>query len=398
MLVLPTWYPNARRPDYSVFVRVQTQALNDAGAQVGMIFPEMREPRDLGSVRSILTNRFQMSAEYDAGYPVLRMHGWRLPKFHEQAARMFLSASQRLYRAYVARYGKPDIILSHTVINAGWAASKIAAREGLPHVIIEHSTHFARGLYPPAALERAGTAFAAADNVVAVSQPFADLLSRQFNTPIDAAPNAIDTGFFCPPTPARAPLKPSRPLRLAFVGTLDAKKGVDVLLEALRDLHWPGGVELRLIGEGPSKVTYEAQAADLIAEGRVKFLGPARQNEVRDLMHWADLFVLPSRFETFGVVVIEALATGLPVIATTCGGPESVVTKPEHGQLVPVGDATALEQAISGQAAALQSQTENLADIRHAYVTAQYGAQARAAAMLDRLRDVIARHAARSKP
>lgn len=390
ILILPTWYPNARRPDYAVFFRVQTKALQRAGAKVGVIFPELREVTDLGGLGSVLENRFQTVHEAPDGYPVVRWQGWRVPKLHGLSAAMFVQAARRLYRTYVARHGRPDLILAHTAINGGWAAKQIADAEDLPFVVVEHSTHFARGFYGPAELDRVQQTFHGAQAVYAVSEPFAARLSDQFDLPVHYAPNAIDTDFFAP-DPHADGFQADRPARLGFVGTMDAKKGVDVLLRAIAQMNMPQGVDLRLIGEGPSQGDYQALAADLGIAGQVTFLGHGRQTAVRDLMRWSDLFVLPSRFETFGVVAIEALATGTPLVATRSGGPESIVTDPMLGQLVATDDPGALARAITDELAALAGAAPDLPAKRNADIAARFGADARAAAFLAGLEPYLPR-------
>ena len=103
-------------------------------------------------------------------------------------------------------------------------------------------------------------------------------------------------------------------------------KGHDHLLRAFAT-HFRGdpGVRLRIGGDGPERWRLEALAAELGLEKQIDFLGwLGRDQVVREMQH-ANVFVLPSRYETFGVVLIEALACGKPVIATRCGGPERIV-------------------------------------------------------------------------
>lgn len=388
ILVLPTWYPNSRRPDYAVFFRVQTKALQRAGATVGVIFPELREITDFGGLKSASRNHFQIEHESPDGYPVLRWHGWRIPKLHDISARIFLNAAQRLYQAYIAKYGRPDIILAHTAINAGWAAKEIAKSEGIPFVVVEHSTHFARGFYSAADLDRASQTFHAAKAVYAVSEPFSSLLSDRFGVTVKYAPNAIDTAFFAPDG-HRLPFNFDRPARLGFVGTMDSKKGVDVLIRAVAQLDLSHGLELRLIGEGASQNSYRALAEELGIGAKVTFLGHARQTQVRDLMLWSDIFALPSRFETFGVVLIEALATGTTVIATRSGGPESIVTEPFLGQLVAAEDSTALAVAIKEELQNLVDAPTDLPKRRNAHIAERFGSDSRARAFLSGLKPYI---------
>lgn len=385
ILILPTWYPNSRREDYAVFFRVQTKALRAAGAQVGVIFPELREPSDWSGMAALGENRFQISEAAPDGYPVIRWHGWRVPAFHEMSAMMFARAAQRLYRLYEKRHGRPDIVLAHAAINGGWAAHRLKGIAGLPYVLVEHSTHFARGLYTPRALARATTSFEDAAAVFAVSDPFARSLEKQFGIPVQYAPNSIDTTFFSPGDTPPEPLV-GRSLRLGFVGTLDDKKGVDILLLALARLSPDCPIELQLIGEGSGRPRYEAQVAELGLGDRVRFLGPQRQTAVRDLMRRSDLFVLPSRFETFGVVVIEALASGTPVVATRCGGPESIITDLSQGVLVPPEDPDAFADAIEVQATRLARWTLADAQALNAGVEDRFGALSCARRFIETLR------------
>jgi glycosyltransferase involved in cell wall biosynthesis len=119
-------------------------------------------------------------------------------------------------------------------------------------------------------------------------------------------------------------------------------KGVPDLLEALRLLKhrdW----HCDLIGGGERLDEYKALASPLA--DRVTFLGELHRPEVAARLREADLFVLASRLETFSVATVEAMACGVPVVATACGGPEELVG-PEAGAIVPPGDAAALAEAI----------------------------------------------------
>jgi glycosyltransferase involved in cell wall biosynthesis len=101
-------------------------------------------------------------------------------------------------------------------------------------------------------------------------------------------------------------------------------------------------VVLEIGGGGPLEPGLRALAAELGIAAQTSFLGILTRQEVREAMWRADAFVLPSHVETFGVVAIEAMAAGLPVVATACGGPQDTVAPGETGLLVPPGDAAAL--------------------------------------------------------
>ncbi len=131
---------------------------------------------------------------------------------------------------------------------------------------------------------------------------------------------------------------------LLFVGRLAGVKGVPVLLEALEglvDTH--PDLHLTLIGDGPDRSALEARAAGL----PVRFLGYRSQAEVAQALQEADIFVLPSFAEGVPVVLMEAMAAEVPVIATQIAGIPELVREGETGCLVPPGDVAALRAAIA---------------------------------------------------
>jgi glycosyltransferase involved in cell wall biosynthesis len=132
---------------------------------------------------------------------------------------------------------------------------------------------------------------------------------------------------------------------LLAAGRLVPEKGFELAVEALARLDDPRAT-LVILGEGPERAAIVARARELGVSDRVSLPG-----YVGDIRPWLDrsrLFLLTSRFEGYGAVVIEALAAGRPVVATACTAavPE-LLDQPGHGEAVPVGDAAALARAIS---------------------------------------------------
>ena len=149
-----------------------------------------------------------------------------------------------------------------------------------------------------------------------------------------------------PELPPRPELRRSFELdgdTLAFAGRLTAQKSLDVALAALAHVD---GVTLLVAGEGDERAALERRAAELSLGGRVRFLGPQPRERVLELFRAADAVVLSSSWENFPHAVVEALAAGTPVLATSTGGVAEVVRDGENGLLVPVGDADALAEAI----------------------------------------------------
>jgi len=152
------------------------------------------------------------------------------------------------------------------------------------------------------------------------------------------------------------------PLSMA-IGTIcrleEPKKGLGVLLQALAILlkhhrHVPW--QLLIVGDGPSRNSLSAQCAQLGIEDHVVFAG--ERQDVPQILSNLDIFVLPSRYEGFGIAIIEAMAAGLPVIASAVGGIPEVVVHGQTGWLVPPGDPAALAQAIAQCAASPEQRSE----------------------------------------
>jgi len=147
-----------------------------------------------------------------------------------------------------------------------------------------------------------------------------------------------------------APREKGQPFRLMFSGRLNGpheQKGVDVLLKSLPPILSRHQVVLDIVGTGPRLDQYRALARKLDVESSVRFLGFLEHDQMPAQYAGADLFVLPSRRESFGLVLAEAMACGLPVVATTAGAIPEVVDDGKTGLLVPPDDPQAFADAVS---------------------------------------------------
>lgn len=156
---------------------------------------------------------------------------------------------------------------------------------------------------------------------------------------ISVIPPGVDLETWQPEPPA--PPDPNRPLRLLFVGGDFTRKGGHLLLEALAAISaaraGQPAVELHLVTREPV-----AHVPGLFIYHGLKSNSP----ELARLVRQADLFILPTLAEAFGIAAVEALASGLPVIASRVGGLDDVVVDGSNGILLPPGDVQALTQAI----------------------------------------------------
>lgn len=184
------------------------------------------------------------------------------------------------------------------------------------------------------------------DRVICVAQKVADFVQAQVGIPSDklvVIPNGVDVQIFVP----SAMTKPAdwQPRIIGNVGRLEPVKGTRFLLEAFAQVadQFPDR-RVWLVGDGTERQNLEMQTKQLGVTDQIQFLGTRK--DVSELLPQMDIFVLPSHWEGMPIAVLEAMAAGLPVVATAVGGTTEVVVPGETGLLVPPADPTALAQAM----------------------------------------------------
>jgi len=343
IVLFPSWYPTDYFPVRGSFFQEQAQALKEEGARVGVIYADMRSYRTLKLGKRLAT-RFQISECIEHGVVTYRFHGWN-PLNARIRKKLTLKLTKRMWRIYTAKWGRPDIIHAHSAIWGGIAARAISQQTGVPYMITEHSSGFTRGLIRGWQQKAIKDAIGHASTLITVSRSLKQILQpylHQNASNVVVIPNMVDTSFFAMSPNLRIP----HPFRFLTVAFLSPNKGIDNLLKAFALVFKNNpDVALEIGGDGPQRQQLEQRAAQLGIENQVTFLGYLSREAVRDAMWRANAFVLPSYVETFGIVLVEAMATGLPVIGTRSGGPEEIIT-PTMGILVQPGDVQALSEAL----------------------------------------------------
>lgn len=286
------------------------------------------------------------------------------------------------------------LIHAHFIYTDGVIAARLGRRYGIPVVTTEHSVWGPALERFPAVRRQVVDALPHIQLVTAVSEAvrasFIASVGDRVRTGI--LPNVVDEEAF----PAPRTDEPWDPGQILFVGLIRRVKGLDVLVRALARLRQRRpNARLKVIGA----TFYRAQEADwrevqklvreLNLESHIDFAGEASPSEVAAAMRGSALLVLPSRREAFGAVLLEALASGTPVVATRCGGPEEIVT-PDVGRLVPPENPDAMAAAMDEMLTVRPSLDR--ARLR-AYVTARYGRDAFAARLQEVYSEVLARGA-----
>lgn len=341
ILVIPSWYPTYAGDVGGSFFREQSLALAKRGYQVGVIYPQIRSLKD---VRGVINKPYGLIIEDDNSLATYRWHGVNFfPRMPCISQKLWISKGLNAFGVYIEDHGMPDIIHAHSLLNGGVLANAISHKYDIPYVVTEHSSAFARGLIKKTDIKRLLPVVKEASLCLGVSQEFSNYLNIIFSlNKWKYLPNIVSNSFL------KTPLLPSNLEHFTFLNIclLDKKKRVDLLIKAFaRFTGKYRDVILRIGGDGPEREKLEALVKELQIEDRVYFLGMLSRENVLKEMQKANIFVLSSDFETFGVVLVEALALGKPVISTRSGGPESIIT-PEVGYLVERDDVTQLAETM----------------------------------------------------
>lgn len=353
ILVIPSWYSDGRGSGGGYF-RDQALALKAAGHRVAILAPAIHTWRDVRAGRVRRAALDNPAVEND-GVPIYRRNDFTaMPRLPYRNPLAWTRCGMKLYGRYSAENGRPDLVHAHCCLNAGVLALAINGRFGIPFVVTEHSAGPVGGRWWERDLIRRVTK--RASRCIAVSPHLTGLLGRHYpGAQWRYLPNVLGEAFLGQEfrgegldgaaLSAAAP-EEDRPFVFVCVARMSPEKGHALLLEAyagaFRDTR---NVRLRLVGDGPTLAGLQQLSCQLEIGEQVDFIGALPANRVRAEMEAADAFALASNNETFGVVVIEALACGLPVVSTASGGPDHLID-PDNGMLVPCGDAAALRDAL----------------------------------------------------
>ncbi|WP_291270420.1 glycosyltransferase [Geothrix sp.] len=349
ILILPSeLYCPPKLPLLGIFQRHQAELLSARGEQVGIV--------SSGQIpwRFLLEGFPYEAREQSAGLTVFRQFSWPLlpARFAQNLFRQqVIQRAEALVASYVATYGRPDVIHAHNCLYGGVVAARFGREAGIPVVLTEHSSTFFTQSFSPGDLGDIEEVIGAAAAVSAVGSRLAERVAStvpNWGGQCRVLGNLLDPFI---EVQARREVLSSKPSPKAgytvlAIGALIPVKNHQLLLRAFATaFRGDVSVRLRLGGGGPLGSELWALSGQLGIQSQVEFLGPLTREQVVQEMSQCDAFVSSSLVETFGVVLIEAMAFGKPVLATKSGGPQDVVGE-GCGRLVDI-DVEALSAGLS---------------------------------------------------
>lgn len=350
VLVLTGIFPNRRNETWGIHVFQNVRALSaHADVRVVAPVPYVPMPRVFGRGRYRAYLGVARRDELE-GLPVEYPRFFVVPKVGRflHGFGLFLSIAPGMARTI--RAFRPDVLLAYFAYPYGFAAVLFATVFRLPVVVSCRGGDVNHMTAPRLQGRLIVRALRACRRVLAMSD---EMRKRIVALGIDASRvavvgNGVDPARFAPADRerARAELGIPRDARAAVcVSRLSREKGIDVLLDAMARIDDPT-LRLYVVGDGAERRALAARAARADLAGRVTFALARPHAEVPRWLAAADVVVLPSRSEGMPNAVLEALASGRPVVATAVGGTRELVTTRALGRLVPPDDAPALADAI----------------------------------------------------
>jgi len=323
ILIIPYNYPTRENPTRALFINDHKKMLEFAGNDVDVLGVIPKTITDVISSRSFYFGRL---SDENWLISILAVKG-----MHKVNNWLFYKVGKYLLKKYLIKCsgGWPDIIHVHNSTSADlalWCSNEY----GIPYVITEHSSAM-WGYDAEKDQKDICRVYLKSKANIAVSEKFAAHLSNKFKCNFIYLPNPVDTEFFSSHYGDRVHDK----IRLISVGNLTKNKNHQLAIKSVSSLIRQGlNIDYRIVGSGPELTSLKELVSKLKLQNIVTFEGSRSRVEVRDLLSNSDRFLLPSLAETFGVVLVEAMASGLPVMALKNGGSESIITNTNVGLLV----------------------------------------------------------------
>ncbi|WP_042470979.1 glycosyltransferase [Bacillus ndiopicus] len=327
IIIIPSWYVTEDNPNSGIFFKEQAHALKKhiPNSHVTVLYVEMQS-----SIKAFYQLPKIKFTEEENVYTYRYTSPHYFPKLNKFRISYLIQLYKKLYRIYVEKNGVPDVIHAHSALEGGLVALAIAKENDVKVIITEHSSVYVRGNICKWQREIACKVFDEANQVIAVSNAMKREIEKYSKRKIYVIPNIVDLSLF-QYTPIRNKNEEFTFFSLAF---LNKNKRMDLVINAFDTaFHGKKEVKLKIGGSGSEIIRLKELVYSKKIQTQVTFLGELKRSEVVKEMRECNAFVLASEYETFGVVLIEALATGRPVISTKSGGPEDIINE-NNGLLV----------------------------------------------------------------
>ena len=329
IMFIPSWYSNVRNKVHGSFFKEQALELQKAGVKVTVAYNEVWPLTMLGKIHEEKGLKYNV----EDGLKTYRYKNYNYIPKNPLMFKVFNKRMEKLYKEIVKKEGVIDIIHAQSSLWGGISAAYIAEKYNIPLVITEHSSvergPYVKKSYIPFICD----SYKKAQKVITVGNGLKnEIESLSGRRDIEVIGNLVDLSKFT----IKKRIKNEKFIffSLAF---LEGEKGFDTLIKSFAKKFKDKEAVLYIGGDGSQRSWLEALTVENGVKDQIIFLGALSRDDVSKWMNKCDCFVLPSRYETFGVVYIEALASGRPVIGALNGGAEDIINN-LNGYLIPIDD------------------------------------------------------------
>lgn len=329
ILFISSWYPSNTR-SAGTFVELHLLALQSRGCECAIMlngeatlgnflrtgmssdkFLDFRRRPDIRTLDNLTIHKLPLRFSKD---PIA------------QRKENILKTSQRNLQSYIDKYGKPDVIFHHGVFDYCYLTEFLSEQFQIPVWYMENSPNMADGTIPCAnPFDSREQLVGFTQNVerrFAVTEAYVEKMKALFGTEFELCPNVITDSFF---VDSASVSKPSDVFQFVNVAILDPRKNQALILEAFaKNYRGNPKFKLAIAGDGPLLETLRTKAKELGISEQTQILGFQSREKIVELLDQSHCFVLASHSETFGVVVIEAMARGLPAISSRIDGTKEI--------------------------------------------------------------------------
>jgi len=328
IMFIPSWYSNVRNKVHGSFFKEQASELQKAGVKVTVAYNEVWPLTMIGKIHE----EKGLNYNIEDGLKTYRYKNYNYIPKNALMFKVFNKRMEKLYKEIVKKEGPIDIIHAQSSLWGGISAY-ISEKYNIPLVITEHSSvergPYVKNSYVPFIRD----SYKKAKKVITVGNGLKnEIQALSGRNDIEVIGNLVDLSKFT--IKKRIQNEKFIFFSLAF---LEGEKGFDTLIKAFAKKFKDKEAMLYIGGDGSQRAWLEALAQENGVKKQIIFLGALSRDDVAKWMNKCDCFVLPSRYETFGVVYIEALASGRPVIGALNGGAEDIINN-LNGYLVPIDD------------------------------------------------------------
>jgi len=346
IFIVPSWYPSRINPKSGVFFVDHCRILQRCGNEITVIVNIIHSFNKLFTFRNL--NKIQNGILYKYGLKTYRKETFNwFPKIQRFTFNLYRKQLIKMFEKAFHDQGTPDFVYLFSSLWAGAALGLWLRKRSIPYIVSEHLKEFLlTDGFTSFQQKCINISFVHASRILATSTSLKSSIEKRFPT---ASGKTIIV-----PNPANISAykidsinhSENKYFTFVSVALLRKEKRIDILLKSFaRLVSKQSNVKLKLVGDGPEKADLEQLVSQLDLGDHIEFLGYLDKQHVSKVLQMSNVLILSSEVETFGVALVEAMASGLPVIATRCGGPNDIIT-PETGILVEVNNEDALFNAM----------------------------------------------------